>query len=306
MRSSNCYLCALCVGIVGLIAGLSQPAAAAMLLTDAFDNANPSSAYEGTPPGTGDYGVNQGLAGRQSGSEAAISYNRRPADARGGPFNTQVNRPTAEGMLAFYAHRFFKPYVVLDRNFTPDVTLTADLNPAIGDATSPNWVAICLRGQTDSHAANVPLSPTSGVSFLMKADGTWAVIRNGDLTEANLVRGAVAPADTYSVALTVEGPMLSGTVNGLPIGQVFLAEAAVGPPDGPVDGPPIGGIPLYGPAAGADNYIAISAYTAGEVPDWHGVDNLVITEAGATPEPATVLMLCALAVPVLRKRRTAA
>ena len=283
MTTSKAAVLALLLAAAGTIPGIAGIARADMLLVDPFDNGQISAIYAGNPVGTGDYGVNQELANRQSGLLAPVAYNRRTATEHGGPANTHVNRWDLPGTLAFSALNLYNPYAVLAHGFVADVQVTADVAPVVGDTASPNWISLSLRGQSDVHTGTVPLSATSGVSFLMKANGTWSVIQNGDLGGA--IFGAVAAAEVYSLSLSVVDDVLSGTVNGASIGS----------------------IPLVGAAAGEDNYISLSGFSAGATPEWHTVEDLGISTIEPVPEPASLALLgvAALVATARRRRRSA-
>ena len=292
--------------IVGVFAGATTLMGAAdILLEDSYNNTQTSSSYVGDPAGSGDYGVNQELLLRQAGtvvvSAGPVSYNRRTSGAHGGPSNTQVNPTPLPESLGFAVNDYQNAYVILRRNFQPDVDVSLTVDPVVGDTTSPNWTSISLRGQSDVHPDHtVPLSPTSGVSLLVKSDGTWAVLTNGMFAgEMDVIRGQVTVASAYRVVLRVEEDQLSGTINGVSLLT------------GTRDGQAIEGITLDGAAAGEDNYIAVSAYTApvaeaplGAPKEWHSVDDLKIGQIGSIiPEPATLALLAAGAGMFLRRRR---
>jgi hypothetical protein len=292
--------------IVGLFAGASTLMGdASILFEDSYNNAQPSSTYAGEPAGSGDYGVNEELLLRQAGTVVVgtgpVSYNRRTADAHGGPPNTQVNPAPVPGALGCGVNNFQNAYVILRRNFEPDVDVSLTVDPVVGDTTSPNWTSISLRGQSDEQLdQTVPLSPTSGVSLLVKSDGSWAVITNGAFTgEQDVVRGQVDPASAYEILLRVENDQLSGMINGVSL------------LNGTRNGQVIEVITLDGAAAGEDNYIAISAFTApapeaplGAPKEWHSVDDLRIGQIGSIiPEPMTLALLAAGTGLLMRRRR---
>lgn len=295
--------------VVGLVAGVLAGASVlrgdvVVLFEDTYDSEQPSSAYGGNPPGSGDYGVNQELSIRQAGTVVvavgSVSYNRRTSGAHGGSSNTQVNHTQVPEALGFAVSNRQNPYVILQRNFEPDVDLSLIVDPVLDDTGSGNWTSISLRGQSDAHVGStVPLSPTSGVSLLIKSDGSWAVLTNGTFVgEADVVRGQVAAAAAYEVLLQVQGDQLSGTINGVSLLT------------GTRDGQAIAGITLDGAAAGEDNYIAVSAYSApdGESElspvEWHSVENLAIGQVGSfIPEPMTLLVLAVGAAGLLLRRR---
>ena len=287
----------LCVA-VGIIVSALLPAGADMILSDTFNNILPAAEYAGDAPGTGDYGLNQELMDRQWGMRKPLSYSRRPAVSEGETSNTQVNRVNLPGKLAFRANNGFNPYAALTDNLPSDLELAVDLGPVVGDTASPNWISISLRGQSTDHIGfAVPLSPTSGVSLLMKSDGSWTIVMNGDfvdetgqIEESRIIRGGTAPSDNYTAVLRVKGDRLTGTVNGRSIDETGL------------------GIALTGVAAGTDNFVALSAYAAGgsALPDaWHTVENLGIGEIGTyIPEPAVQSLLVVAWLALAWRRRT--
>ena len=287
------YLCA----AVGIIVSAPLPAGGDMILSDTFNNALPAADYAGDPAGTGDYGLNQELQNRQWGMQRPISYNRRPAASEDDASNTQVNPADMSGKLAFRVNNGFNPYAVLSENLATNLELAVDLDPVVGDTSGGNWVSISLRGQSADHiGSSVPLSPTSGVSLLMKPDGSWAIVMNGDfvgeggqIDESRIIRGQTAPADNYTVVLRVQEDRLSGTINGRSIDDSGL------------------GIALRGAAAGADNFVALSGYAvAGSaLPDvWHTVENIGIGEIGTyIPEPTALSLLAAGAAMGAGRRR---
>ena len=289
MEFSKAALLVAAVGFACLFAPNTEAAPLDVFLSDTFDNQVPASAYAGNPAGTGDYGVNQELATRQSGLVGPVTYNTRDPSVQPGPLGTQVNPEDMPGVLALYTLDRFNPYVLPTHGFGSDLHLSVLVDPAVGDTQGGDWVSISVRGKVanyDGFPWMVPGSSDSGVSLLVKSNGTWAVVANGDLTPGNVVRGVVASAGEYFVELNVEGDKLTGAINGTLIGEMTLTGAA---------------------ATGGDfNYVAISAYAPVAAEASHSVEGLVVSESHViVPEPATLAFvgLGACLILLRRKRR---
>ena len=140
MFRKHCFrLAGTLVVAVAAVVGWSAQAEAGLLLLDTFNNTQDSGYYSGS-----DYGLNDELSTRQSGTYAGTTY------LKGGTFTSnyywaQVNNSGGPGEL--FMHTDSSPgWVALNQQFQGNVQLSATVDPIAGDTTSDDWVAFGLRG----------------------------------------------------------------------------------------------------------------------------------------------------------------
>ncbi len=125
-----------------------------VLLRDSFKNQADSCNYE-------DFGLNQCLSVRQSGVCRPVYYNVGGEYARA-TSKAQVSHAICRGKMYLVADVGDAGWVVLYRNFPPNVAVAAELDPDVlravdktalvpktvpGDPTSENWMVLGVRGR---------------------------------------------------------------------------------------------------------------------------------------------------------------
>ena len=268
-----------CIGL-GLDGGLPQ--ADTTYLLDNFNSTQYGAYYSGT-----DYGLNDELATRQSGTLAPVQYAR----ATGAGPALEVN---AEGPLPGQARAnldLFTGYSgtsygsatwgSLKQNFAQDISVSATVVPKDGDTahtSSDHAVGLGLRGQSSTYGTGAwtPLQgndPNSGAWLTMAQNGSWNYWENGATYTAS---GSVTAAASYKMVMTAVGTSLTASINGA---TLDLNGADPGTTR-----------TLAGLAAGgSNNYVGVCANGTSATYQDHLFDDLRITSA--TPEPGTLMLL---------------
>jgi hypothetical protein len=173
----------------------------ATLLHDTFHtNVNPA--------GGGWNDVNHGLAGRQSGLVATVSYVESIATGAGGAFDqlTQVNNPALPNTLRLAnqpsVNQSFT-YVSLDRDFGADGLsmqhLHVNIDPLGPGSGSPadHWAAVVFGDAPGSFV----ISPGTGV--LVRANGEYELWSNNKEVSSGFVAAKRTPGQFYSIDFAI-------------------------------------------------------------------------------------------------------
>ncbi|HEX5752517.1 MAG TPA: hypothetical protein VFZ09_40300 [Archangium sp.] len=204
--------------LCGCSAGLTEPEweapasrQQALIPTEQFrDTFNGANNANGT-------GLNDNLAGRQSGSLAPATYTRLsglwyPAPAPS-IWVAQVNHIWSPDTLSFHASpsalRMDKPF---SRDASGAFRLSFVAEPVVSDARdSGNWMSVMLggTGTSSGYVSNADID----FGFLIRSNGGLGIFDNGQFM--TVTPGSVPAADRYSVSLAVRDGQVLGTVNGV-------------------------------------------------------------------------------------------
>jgi hypothetical protein len=161
-------------------------------------------------------GLNDNLAGRQSGTLAPATYTRVSGLWYSAPppsiWWAQVNQVWNADTLSFHkstsALRMDKPF---SRDASGAFRLSFVAEPVTGDARdSSNWASVMLSASSASsgYVSNADID----FGFLIRSNGGLTVFDNGVRVAAT--PGSVPVADRYVVSLSVRDGQVLGTVNG--------------------------------------------------------------------------------------------
>jgi len=211
MKKSYIFLLSILVSLI--ILNLPRSVFAAKLLLDDYNNTNTASSYA-------DYGLNQELGIRQTGSMAPMTYGYVNVDTQVVPGYVQVNGSGGPWQLALLMDtgRADNPETTgvegssmipgisgpdLPRNFT----LSVDVDPVVGEHTSNTWAYITIRS---NHRTTQGWPLNSGYNILMYSNGGYAVYHGG----VTLFTGSVTAADWYNIKVGIQNNLATLTING--------------------------------------------------------------------------------------------
>ncbi len=180
--------------------------------------------------------INEGLAGRQSGSAAVVSYTEAEETAAGGTLDdfTQIYNDGTGTRLSLIVVE--STWVSPDRNFTdgPVFTIEFDLNPSVLDPgrLSEDWAAIVFGATRPGQFVN----SSDGMGILFRSNGLIQVFDGANLVHGNTEETAL-PAGEIHVRIEVVGEGFDGTadatvklfVNGDPVPLTDTGDAYVRP-----------------------------------------------------------------------------
>ena len=251
-----------CATALVLVASVNS-ARAELLLLDTFNNVEMSSYYV-------DYGLNQELSSRQSGTYANTSYNKS------GEFSDQPQVYVSDDRgqtLSFYNDNNKTNWVSLIQDFgiASPTTVSVTIRPIIQDEPAnaeDNWATVGMLCDSITPNDNVvPLATNVGVSLYVRSNGEWKSFQNGVYDAGD----SVAASDTYDMVMTVGDGVWTAWINGE---EIFSSTALVG-----------------GAATRSVNYVTLAA-TGNAVSSYRTTtfDNLQVSNL-VIPEPSMLALL---------------
>ncbi len=199
------------LGLAAFLLMAAGTAQAELLLLDTFNNVEIHTHYS-------DYGVNQELATRQSGTYADTSYNISYYATN----YTQVYVPTYGQTLYTRLGGGTRGWMALEQDFgiAELTTVSVTMRPIVGDESSGNdngsyYSMVGVLGADSSPNGAAPhVSTDVGATLLVRSDGShdygWMYYNNAVLVSY----GSVTAADTYDVVVTTDGNKLSAWIDG--------------------------------------------------------------------------------------------
>lgn len=185
----------------------AQAAAPVEQFRDTFNGAN----------NTNNTGLNDNLAGRQSGSLTPSTYTRVPGVWYSAPAPSiwwaQINQLSNPDALSFHE----SPSALrLDKSVSRDTSgayrISFVTEPVVSDARdNSNWTSVMLS-RTPLSSGWVA-SADVDFGFLVRSNGGLFLFNNGQ--QMTVTPGTVPPADKYVVSLAVRDDQVLGTINGV-------------------------------------------------------------------------------------------
>ncbi|MEN6451560.1 MAG: PEP-CTERM sorting domain-containing protein [Thermoguttaceae bacterium] len=256
-------------GLAIVIAAVASSARAEILFLDNFDSTSDASAY-------GDYGLNQELDVRQSGTAGQIQY-VKPTVAQS-RFNAKVNDAAHPGLLSFILDTDWQAGSrYLDHDFGVNVKVSATIQPNTNTAGT-GWTALAMLTSSNNPSyKEIPYCGDVGAAIQLVPNGTWWAFSNG----GNFASGNVTTATTYDVTMQVtntgSGNVLNAWIGDTQIVTDYVLSGAAATRT--VNYVGMGGMMRAGSSFGGTQFATF--------------DNLKVETASAVPEPGTLALLAA-------------